>query len=89
MQKAKNWIVVLFFTITLLLLAGLFFLIGNVSHGIHLSLFVIAYYVFQRQKEKKQWEGKGIKYVFVLGEVAVQDGRVTNIRNGKNLLRNA
>lgn len=65
MQKAKNWIVVLFFTITLLLLAGLFFLIGNVSHGIHLSLFVIAYYVFQRQKEEKQWEGKGIKYVFV------------------------
>ncbi len=33
--------------------------------------------------------GEGIKYVFVLGEVAVQDGSVTNIRNGKNLLRNA
>ena len=33
--------------------------------------------------------GEGIKYVFVLGEVAVQDGKVTYIRNGKNLLRNA
>lgn len=33
--------------------------------------------------------GDGIKYVFVLGAVAVQDGSVTNIRNGKNLLRNA
>ena len=33
--------------------------------------------------------GDGIKYVFVLGEIAVQDGQVTPLRNGKNLLRNA
>lgn len=64
-KKAKNWIVVLFFTITLLLLAGVFFLIGNISYGIHLSLFVIAYYVFQRQKEDTEWAKKGTKYVFI------------------------
>ena len=33
--------------------------------------------------------GEGIKYVFVLGEIAVQDGQITELRNGKNLRRDA
>ena len=33
--------------------------------------------------------GDGIKYVFVLGEIAVQDGQITEIRRGKNLRRDA
>ena len=64
-KKVKNWVVVLFFTITLLLLTALFFLLGNPSYGIHLSLFIIAYYVFQRQKEDTKWAEKGIKYVCI------------------------
>ena len=33
--------------------------------------------------------GEGIKSVFVMGEIAVKDGQLTDLRNGRNLLRNA
>lgn len=65
MKRAKLWQFVVVLGVISLAFIGLFLCIGNPSYGVHLSLFIIAYYVFQKQTGDEEWAQKGARYTFI------------------------
>ena len=51
-------------------LTGVFYFIGNAFYGVNLSLFVIAYYIFQRS-DSEEFESRAIKYTLAPALIAI------------------
>lgn len=65
MKEARRWIFVSILVMISLGLVSIFWLIATPAYGVHLSLFIVAYYLFQRQEQDRDWAKNGVKYVFI------------------------
>ena len=65
MNKAKPWVFAFILAGISLLLIGLFWLVATPAYGVHLSLFIAAYYLFQRSEGEEAFEKKCVKHALI------------------------